>query len=192
MNLDTLEAILAKTSPQTVVASVMHYFSLNVNAFLYTREDLATLKIIVVLKNTGGVSFFKLLNGAIVVDHLDPSYASSRELICLGDWNIKKVYQVSFQSDRSLTLSEISNHDLRLHLCTLIEPPVIKYLAIAEDFSHPVKLLVDTSLTRGMSYKCLRKYMTEAYLHNLSSCDSSDLHLDTLNYLVVSYRQDQG
>lgn len=160
----------------------------NVNSFIYANEPLNSLDIYVVLKNTGGFRLFKTINGHIVVDKLDASYAESRELVCISNWNVKKILKVSFPNTKEAVVKDIDFKTMNKILFSLVEPISIKYVIGVEETNFPILLTVDVSQYKGLSYEDYKDVVLSSYKYNLEKHGESPMLVKEPSCYVVSYK----
>lgn len=188
LDLKILEDWLLKVHLDSVsLDSIKDYVLSNVNSFTYTNTDLQTVDFFVVVKNLGGFNVFKTIKGNIVADMLDPSYSSSRELMCISGWNIKKTCSLSISIDKKLILKEVSHRNLRSSLCSVVEPRLIKYVAMTLESRHPAVINVDSSTIKGMEFSVLRKFARESYVHSARSSSVGESLSGEPIFVVVDY-----
>lgn len=166
---------------------VLEYITLNVRSFMYANENLANLELIVVAKNTGGWKMFKRIKGHIISDKLDSSYSESRELVCIGSWNIKKAYKIAFPSVNEISVQEVDFKALHTYLFTIAEPTNLTYVVGIEEDLKPTVIKVDNNLLRGLDYVDLKDCIDSTYKRNVHYHQSEGI-LNT-SYYVVSYSE---
>lgn len=169
------------------VESILSYTHLNMRAFTFANETLENLEIFIVLKNTGGYKLFKRVKGFVIVDKLDSSYQESREIVCIGDWNIKKIIRVRFDSLSRDTIEITSVKDLHKVLFTLKEPTNIKYVVGIEEGGKPVSINTDTTVFKGLRYDEIKDCIDSAYRRVSSQAKGIKLLHKPLGYYVVDY-----
>jgi hypothetical protein len=186
MDFDTVRGKLLKLGfGSDEVDCVLDSVSAQVKSFTYANESLEELVVYLVFKNTGGYRLFKTIGGFIVVDKLDSSFSESRELVCLGHWNIKKSYKITFSREQNLIIKETDYKTLHKILFSLVEPTSVKYVLGVEDCNHPAMLTVDCASYKNLGYSELKDCILASYRRSLKQHDVLDiLNMNTSCYIV--------
>jgi hypothetical protein len=191
MDLACIQDRLAKDNcHEEVINSVLSNITANIRSFTYANESLEGLSVFLVLKNIGGCRIFKTINGNIVVDKLDSSYSESRELVCLGGWNVKKAYKLCFGGAKGVVIHEVCAKEIHKVLFVLVEPSNVKYAIGVEEENCPITITVDCASYKGLGYKDLKDVVMSSYKHSLKTQGKPYvLHTDP-SFYVVSYSVD--
>lgn len=186
MGLKKVEEKLLKYTDENNTGEIIKYINNYMKAIEYSKRDLSSLEIIIVIKNTGGSKVFSLIKGYIVEDKLDISYTESRELVCIGKWNVKKAMKVRFENGE--VISTILNYkDLHKKLFDTVEPTSIRYTIGVEEGSIPKQVLVDCSMLKGLDYKDLKDCVNDAYNRVLKLEGEQQNNATDLTYYIVDF-----
>lgn len=158
------------------------------NAYKHCIETLDDIEAYFVFLYTGGCKVFSTRNGYVLVDKLDKSYTTSRELVCMSTWNIRKAIRLSFTEEKA-KFTVVSFSDLQKVLFTLITPRSITYLVYSiedNEVVNPQPITVDLGELGSLGYKEYYECITDTYKH-LQGRGSSLFSLSDLRFIITSY-----
>lgn len=151
-------------------------------------ETLDDVEVYFVFLNTGGCKCFSTRNGYILVDKLDKSYTTSRELVCMSPWNIRKVIRLTFNEEIA-KFAVITFNELQKALFTLLTPSSITYTVYSLEDNKvvsPQAVTVDLEDLGSMGYMEYYECISDTYRHLQGKYDSSSSQLN-LNFIITSY-----
>lgn len=154
----------------------------HINAFTFANKPLSSLTMYVVIRHIGKVTIFKTINDKIIKSKLDTGYVKSRELLGLEQWNVNKIYKVTFGERGVVNYTTIGLKQLATVLNTVIEPHNLCYTVKIDGMDsayHTIR--VDKDLVGNVSYPELLKVVTKAYT---SALDIKEIKGNLDIYLV--------
>jgi hypothetical protein len=191
MDLTSVQDRLLKGNyPTQDIDSAVTSITANIKSFTYANESLDSLAIFLVFKNTGGCRIFKTIDGNIVIDKLDLSYSESRELLGLGNWNLKKAYRLSFCPTQQIVMREVDAKEIHKAIFALVEPTTVKYVAGVEAGNFPTTITADCVSHKGLTYKQLKDCLLSSYRNSLKKHGVSVAFETEPSFYVVSFATD--
>ena len=158
------------------------------NVYKNCIETLDDIEVYFVFLHTGGCKVFSTRNGFVLVDKLDKSYTTSRELVCMSTWNIRRAIRLSF-IEETAKFTVVSFSDLQKVLFTLLTPKSITYLVYSIENNtvvSPQPITVDLGELGALGYTEYYECISDTYKHLQGRGNSSD-SLTDLRFIITSY-----
>ena len=136
---------------------ILDIIDYNIRAFKFNKSELRNLNVYIISRKNGNQIVFKTIRNVIVEDMLDIGYSRSKECLLLDEWNLSKVYKISFISENELNIDIISYNELNEILINSIKPKNIKYVLVGQlnrDLLYKVKATKE--LTEDLTFDCLK------------------------------------
>lgn len=150
----------------SMVDEATKYTGSTLSAFTYCYRPIASLKFYMVACNVGGLNVFKTFDNVIVDDKLDPSYVTSRQLIAVDEWNIKKIVCVSFPNTEEAKVTPVTFLELYKILVNVETPTHMEY-GISNG-SFIVRMAIDKEAIADMDYQSIVSSIECTFRNRLS------------------------
>lgn len=191
MNINQIERKLDRTIGDTNLRKqVMEAILDRIHAFNFSNSSLEDVEIYCILLNVGGIKFISTIKGRIVVDMLDKSYISSRELICTSNWNFKRILRFSFKDDGNdlqISVNNLKRRDFHSTLFDTVEPKELMYTVIfSEKDKFFGKVQVDLSYFETLEYDDYLACLVDAF-HRNTKIKKDNVDLTAYKFHIVNY-----
>lgn len=191
MNINQIERKLDRTIGDTNLRKqVMEAILDRIHAFNFSNSSLEDVEIYCILLNVGGIKFISTIKGRIVVDMLDKSYISSRELICTSNWNFKRILRFSFKDDGNdlqIMVNTVKRKDFHSTLFDTVEPKELMYTVIfSEKDKFFGKVQVDLSYFETLEYDDYLACLVDAF-HRNTKIKKGNVDLTAYKFHIVNY-----
>lgn len=191
MNINQIERKLDRTiEDNNLRKQVMEAILDRIHAFNFSNSSLEDVEIYCVLLNVGGIKYISTIKGRIVVDMLDKSYISSRELICTSNWNFKRILRFSFKDDGDdlqIKVNTLKRKELHATLFDTVEPKELMYTVIlSEKDKFFGKVQVDLSYFEALEYDDYLACLVDAF-HRNTKIKKDSVDLTAYKFHIVNY-----